>query len=68
MFIDLTNCAALLLIQYLLRESPIVFFDENMRHPRIVCDVTAEADLPKIIEPLTKFEIKIEVDTIGYSF
>ena len=68
MFIDLTNCAALLLIRYLLREIPIVFFDENMRQSRIVCDVTAEADLLKIIEPLTKFEIKIEDATIGYTF
>ena len=67
MFIDLTNCAALLLIPQLLRESPIVFLDENMRQPRIVCDVTAEADLLKIIEPSTKFEIKFEDATTGYT-
>ena len=62
MFIDLTNCAALLLIQYLLTEGPIVFFDENVWEPRTVCGIMAEADLPKI-----KFEIKIEDVTIGYT-
>ena len=67
MFIDLTKCAALLLIPYLLRESPIVFFDDNIRQRRIVCGVTAEADSPKIKEPSTKFKIKIEDVTIGYT-
>ena len=67
MFIDLTNCAALLLIPYLVKESPIVFFEENIRQPRIVCGVTAETYLPKIIESSTKFEIKIEDVIIGYT-
>ena len=67
MFIDLTKCAALLLIPYLLRESPIVFFDDNIRQTRIVCGVTAEADSLKIIEPSTKFKIKIEDVTIRYT-
>ena len=38
-----------------------------MRQPRIFCGVTAEADLPKIIEPSTKLEIKIEDVTIDYT-
>ena len=52
---------------YLLRESPIVFFDQKIRQKRIVCEVMAEADLPKIIEPWTKFEIKIRDVNIGYT-
>ena len=69
MFIDLKNCAALLLLPYLLREreSHVVFFDENIQQPRTVCGFTAEADLPKIIKPATKSEIKIEDVTTGYN-
>ena len=47
MFIDLTNFAALPLIPYLLRKSPIVFFDENIRQTRIVVASQLKQIYPK---------------------
>ena len=61
------SCTALLLIPYLLRESPLLFFNKNICQPRILCGVETEADLDKVLAPTTKFEIKVEDVTIGYS-
>ena len=63
----MTSCTALLSISYLLRESPLLFFNNNICQPRILCRVETEADLDKILAPTTKFEIKVEDVTIGYT-
>ena len=63
----MTSCTALLLIPYLLRESPLLFFNKNICQPRIFCGVETEADLDKVLAPTTKFEIKLEDVTIWYT-
>ena len=45
---------------YLLRESALLFFDENICQPRILCGY-------KVLVPVIKFEIKVEDVIIGYS-
>ena len=63
----MTSCTALLSTLYLLRESPLLFFNKNICQPRILCGVETEADLGKVLAPSTKFETKVEDVTIGYT-
>ena len=63
----MTSCTTLLSIPYLLRESPLLFFNKNICQPRILCGVETEADLDTVLAPMTKFEIKVEDVTIGYT-
>ena len=58
---------AVLLIPYVLRESPLLYFNKNIPQPRILCGVGKEADLNKVLAPKTKFQIKVEDVTIGYN-
>ena len=55
------------MIPYLLRESPLLFFNKNIRQPRILCGVGREPDLDKVLAPKIKFEIKIEDVMIGHT-
>ena len=42
-------------------------FNKNICQPRISCGVETEADLDKVLSPTTKFEIKVEDVTNGYT-
>lgn len=55
------------MIPYFLRESPLLFFNKNIRQPRILCGVGKEGDLDKVLAPTTKFQIKMEGVTIRYT-
>ena len=66
-FVEITSCTAVLLIPYFLRESPLSFFNKNICKPRIMCGVGKEADLDKVLVPMTKFPIKMEGVTIWYT-
>ena len=55
------------MIPYFLRESPLLYFNKNIRKPRILCGVGKEADLDKVLAPTTKFQIKMEDVTIRYT-
>ena len=55
------------MIPYFLRESPLLFFNKNIRQPRILCGVGKEGDLDKVLAPTTKFQIKTEGVTIRYT-
>ena len=52
------------MIPYLLRESPLLLFNKNIRQSRMLCGVETEPDLDKILTPAITFEIKIEDVTI----
>ena len=51
------------MIPCLLRESPLLFFNKNIRQPRILCGVGREPDLDKVLAP----KIKIEDVMIGHT-
>ena len=66
-FVEITSCTAVLLIPYFLRESPLLFFNKNIRQPRILRGVGKEADLDKVLAPTTNFQVKWEGVTIPYT-